>query len=60
MVYVDDIVITCDDYEGFKALKQHLFHNFQTNDLGPLRFFLVIEVTLSMSGIAISHKKICT
>ena len=39
MVYVDDIVITGDDYEGIKALKQHLFQNFQTKNLGPLRYF---------------------
>ena len=39
VVYVDDIVITGDDYEGIKALKQHLFQNFQTKDLGPLRYF---------------------
>ncbi|CAJ2657775.1 unnamed protein product [Trifolium pratense] len=37
VVYVDDIVITGDDNDGIKALKQHLFQNFQTKDLGPLR-----------------------
>ena len=30
VVYDDDIVITGDDYEGIKALKQELFQNFQT------------------------------
>jgi len=54
VVYVDDIVITSDDYERIKALKQHLFQNFQTKDLGPLRYFLGIEVAQSKSGIAIS------
>lgn len=29
--YADDIVITGDDSEGIKALKQHLHQNFQTN-----------------------------
>ena len=57
VVYVDDIVITGDDYEGIKALKQHLFQNFQTKDLGPLRYFLGIEVAQSNSGIAISQRK---
>jgi hypothetical protein len=42
VVYVDDIVITCDDYEGIKALKQHLFQKFQTKDLGPLHYFFGI------------------
>ena len=44
VVYVDNIVITCDDYEGIKALKQHLFQNFQTKNLGPLRYFLGIKM----------------
>jgi hypothetical protein len=57
VVYVDDIVITGDDNEGIKALKQHLFQNFQTKDLGPLRYFLGIEVAQSKSGIAISQRK---
>nr|KYP52585.1 hypothetical protein KK1_025539 [Cajanus cajan] len=57
VVYVDDIVITGDDQEGIKALKQHLFNHFQTKDLGPLRYFLGIEVAQSKSGIAISQRK---
>jgi hypothetical protein len=57
VVYVDDIVITCDDYEGIKALKQHLFQNIQTTDLGPLSYFLGIEVAQSNSSIAISQRK---
>jgi len=56
-VYVDDIVITSDDYEGIKALKQHLFQNIQTTDLVPLRYFLGIEVAQSNSSIAISQRK---
>nr|KYP75540.1 hypothetical protein KK1_008279 [Cajanus cajan] len=57
VVYVDDIVITSDDQEGINALKQHLLKHFQTKDLGPLRYFLGIEVAQSKSGIAISQRK---
>ena len=57
VVYVDDIVITGDDFEGIKALKQHLFQNFQTKDLGPLRYFLGIEVAQSKSDIVIFQRK---
>ncbi|PNY09233.1 retrovirus-related Pol polyprotein from transposon TNT 1-94 [Trifolium pratense] len=43
---------------SIKALKQHLFQNFQTKDLGgPLHYFLEIEVAQSKSGIAISQRK---
>ncbi|XP_050902766.1 uncharacterized mitochondrial protein AtMg00810-like [Lathyrus oleraceus] len=46
-----------DDFEGIKALKQYLFQNFQTEDLGPLRYFLRIKVAQSKSGIVISQRK---
>lgn len=54
MVYVDDIVIVGDDHKGIETLKQHLFQNFQTKDIGPLRYFLGIEVAQSKSSIVIS------
>ena len=57
VVYVDDIVITGNDQEGIKDLKQHLFSNFQTKDLGQLRYFLGIEVAQSQEGIVISQRK---
>ena len=57
VVNFDDIVITGDDSEGIQQLKAHLFKNFQTKDLGPLRYFVGIEVTKSSSGIAINQHK---
>lgn len=51
MVYVNEIVIMCDDYEGIKAL----FQNFQTKNLGPLHYFLGIEVAQSKLVIIISQ-----
>lgn len=35
VVYVNDIVITCNDQNGITSLKQHLFRHFQTKDLRP-------------------------
>ncbi|XP_052189227.1 uncharacterized protein LOC127799330 isoform X3 [Diospyros lotus] len=57
VVYVDDIVITGDDQDGIIQLKKHLFHHFQTKDLGLLKYFLGIEVVQSSSGIVISQRK---
>jgi hypothetical protein len=34
VVYVDDIVITSNDQEDIKDLKQHLFNHYHTKDLG--------------------------
>lgn len=49
VVYVDDILITSDDSEGIKALKQQLFPIFQTKDLDPICYFF------RMCGLGLSH-----
>ena len=38
-------------------MKQHLSNQFQTKDLGKLRFFLGIEVAQSRDGLVISQRK---
>ena len=57
MVYVDDIVITGDNQEGIRELKQHLFSHFQTKDLGKLKYFLGIEIAQSKSSVIMSQRK---
>ncbi|XP_058766312.1 uncharacterized mitochondrial protein AtMg00810-like [Vicia villosa] len=57
IVYVDDIVIPGSDQQGILQLKQHLSNQFQTKDLGKLRYFLGIEVAQSKDGLVISQRK---
>ena len=57
MVYVDDILITGSDETGIKTLKDLLASRFQTNDLGPLKYFLGIEVYRTRKGICLSQRK---
>ena len=57
IVYVDDIVIIVNDWDGIQKLKQHLFSHFQTKDLEKLKYFLGIEVTQSNSVVVISQRK---
>ncbi|CAH9083140.1 unnamed protein product [Cuscuta epithymum] len=57
VVYVDDIVITGSDTAGILALKNFLHSQFQTKDLGSLKYFLGIEVTRSKKGIFLSQRK---
>jgi hypothetical protein len=55
-VYVDDIVITGDDVEEIKSLKERLGRTFEVKDR-PLRYFLGIEIARSSKGIVLSQRK---
>ena len=44
MVYVDDIVIIGTDSTLITHLQQHLQASFDMKDLGPLTYFLGLEV----------------
>ena len=56
-VYVDDIVITGDDVDEIKKLKERLGRAFEVKDLGPLRYFLGIQIARSPKVIIISQRK---
>ncbi|KAL4291205.1 hypothetical protein GQ457_14G013760 [Hibiscus cannabinus] len=55
LVYVDDIIITGDDKEGILLLKRLLTVEFETKDLGKLRYFLGMEVARSPHGLGINQ-----
>ncbi|CAM8921688.1 unnamed protein product [Rhodiola kirilowii] len=57
VVYVDDIVITGNNSEGIDSLKGFLQTQFNTKDLGRLRYFLGVEVSRSKKGIVLSQRK---
>jgi len=44
LLYVDDMLITGDDVEYISVLKKQLGEQFQISDLGPLSYFLGIEI----------------
>ena len=57
VVYVDDIIITGNDDSGISSLKSFLHSQFQTKDLGPLKYFLGVEIARSKKGIFLSQRK---
>lgn len=57
LLYVDDMIITGDDSQFIAFVKARLCEQFLMSDLGPLRYFLGIEVSSSSDGFFLSQEK---
>ena len=57
IVYADDIIVTRNDPMKMERLKEKLAVEFETKDLGPLCYFLGMEVAGNKSGISVSQRK---
>ena len=55
--YVDDIIITGNDFLEIKRLEERLANNFQVKQLGPLKYFRGIEFARSSEGILMTQQK---
>jgi hypothetical protein len=57
LVYVDDIVLASNDVDAIIQLIVFLNTQFKLKDLGPLKFFLGLEITRNSKGISLSQRK---
>lgn len=57
LVYVDDLIITGSCDSQIAAVTKHLQASFAIKDLGPLSFFLGIEVAQCKEGLFLSQHK---
>ena len=57
LLYVDDMIITGDNFSGIQELKVFLSQQFEMKDLGHLSYFLGLEITHSTDGIYITQAK---
>ena len=57
LVYVDDIVITRTNSTLITRLQQHLQASFHMMNLGPLTYFLGLEVHTDSTGIFLNQHK---
>ena len=56
-MYVDDVLIACNDKAKVDRFKIMLDDNFKLKDLGDLKFFLGLEVARLDKGIALCQRK---
>lgn len=57
LVYVDDIIVVSSKTSAVDALLSDLQSDFALKDLGPLHYFLDIEVTRHKGGLILSQGK---
>ncbi|GKC71361.1 putative RNA-directed DNA polymerase [Tanacetum coccineum] len=57
LIYVDDILITGNDFSEIGKCKELLNSKFLIKDFGELKYFLGIEIIKNDSGICLSQRK---
>ena len=57
LAYVDDIILAGNDPHACTAFRTYFNAYFQIKDLGPLKYFLGIEVARRPRGVFLSQRK---
>lgn len=57
LVYVDDLIIIGSQPQAIQSFKNHLHTCFLIKDLGPLKYFLGIELARNSQGIYLCQRK---
>ncbi|XP_019054705.1 PREDICTED: uncharacterized protein LOC109115299 [Nelumbo nucifera] len=57
LIYVDDLIIGGNDTAAIVKFKKYLHRCFHMKDMGPLKYFLGIEVAHGLEGIFLSQQK---
>ena len=56
-MYVDDVIIVGNNSDKIQRTKQQLDNELSIKNLGPLKYFLGIEVAKTSDGLVLSQRK---
>lgn len=59
LVYVDDVFLTSNNISEIQLIKTHINNKFHIKELGPLRYFLGLEVLRSYDELILNQQKYC-
>ncbi|XP_019189152.1 PREDICTED: uncharacterized protein LOC109183502 [Ipomoea nil] len=57
LVYGDDIIVASAELDIIQEVKKQLNDSFQIKDLGPIKYFLGLEVARQKKGIVVCQRK---
>ncbi|GJY43502.1 putative RNA-directed DNA polymerase, partial [Tanacetum coccineum] len=57
LIYVDDVIIVGNNTKKIQQTKKELDKEFNIKNLGPLKYFLGIEVAKTSDGLVLSQRK---
>ncbi|XP_054812205.1 uncharacterized mitochondrial protein AtMg00810-like [Prosopis cineraria] len=57
LVYVDDVILAGNDTAEIHRIKVFLDAKFKIKDLGPLKYFLGLEIARSNAGLSVCQRK---
>lgn len=57
LIYVDDVILAGNDIAMINKTKTYLNNKFNIKDLGPLKYFLGVEVARTPDGLVLSQRK---
>lgn len=57
LIYIDDLLISGNAPAEIEYLKIMLNQTFHIKDLGPISYFLGLEITITQAGFFVSQKK---
>ncbi|KAJ0533037.1 putative RNA-directed DNA polymerase [Helianthus annuus] len=57
LIYVDDVIMVGNNLAKIQEIKTCLHDQFSIKDLGPLKYFLGIEVARTSRGLVLSQRK---